>query len=70
MSINGDGNWVNLLNEAVVTYNINIHCTKNMSPFDVSNHPEKVRCYISTSTKMKRNHKVGEYVRSANKRNM
>ena len=27
MFINGDGNWVNILNDAVITYNSNIHST-------------------------------------------
>ena len=32
MFINGDGNWVNILNDAVITYNNNIHSTNNMTP--------------------------------------
>ena len=31
MFLNGDGNWVNILNDAVVTYNNNIHSTINNS---------------------------------------
>ena len=42
MFINGDGNWVNILNDAVVTYNNNIHSTINMTPVDASNNPDKV----------------------------
>ena len=53
MFINGDGNWVSVLNDAVKTYNINIHSTINMTPVDVSNTPAKVRYIISTSTKIK-----------------
>ena len=34
MFINGDGNWVNILNDAVITYNNNIHSTINMTPVD------------------------------------
>ena len=41
MFINGDGNWVNILNDAVVTYNKNIHSTINMTPVDASNNPDK-----------------------------
>ena len=41
MLINADGNWVNILNDAVITYNNNIHSTNNMTPVDVSNN--KVR---------------------------
>ena len=37
MFINGDGNWVNILNDAVITYNNNIHSTINMTPVDASN---------------------------------
>ena len=47
MFINGDGNWVNILNDAVVTYYNNIHSTINMTPVDASNNPDKVKCYIS-----------------------
>ena len=36
MFINGDGNWVNTLNDAVVTSNNNIHSTINMTPVDAS----------------------------------
>ena len=43
MFINGDGNWVNIINDAVVTYNSNIHSTINMTPADASNNPDKVK---------------------------
>ena len=43
MFINGDGNWVNILNDAVITYNNNIHSTINMTPAEASNYPDKVR---------------------------
>ena len=43
MFINSDGNWVNILNDAVVTYNNNIHSTINMTPVDTSNNPDKVK---------------------------
>ena len=39
----GDGNWVNILNDAVITYNNNIHSTINMTPVDASNNPDKAR---------------------------
>ena len=72
MFINGDGNWVYIKNDAVITYNINIHSTINMRPVDASNNPDKVR-YItepasqirSTSTKIEPKFKVGDYVRNA-----
>ena len=32
MFTNGDCNWVNILNDAVITYNNNIHSTINMTP--------------------------------------
>ena len=52
MFINGDGNWVNILNDAVVTYNINIRSTINMAPVDASNNPDKVKYYVKfTKTK-------------------
>ena len=47
MFINGDGNWVNILNDAVKTYSNNIHTTVIMTPVDASNNPDKVNNYIS-----------------------
>ena len=76
MFINGDGNWVNILNDAVITYNNNIHSTINMIPVDASNNPDKVKYYISetaaqiNSTKATPKFKVGDYVRNADKRNI
>ena len=46
MFINGDGNWKNILNDAVVTYNNNIHSTINMSPVDASNNPDKLNTLL------------------------
>ena len=46
MFINGDGNWVNILNDAVETYNNNNKKTAiNMTPVDNSNNPEKDKNY-------------------------
>ena len=77
MFINGDGNWVNILNDAVITYNNNIHSTINVTPVDASNNPDKVRYIrepasqiIFTSTKIEPKFKVGDYVRNADKRNI
>ena len=42
MFINGDGNWVNILSDAVITYNNNTHSAINMTPVDASNNPDKV----------------------------
>ena len=83
MFINGDGNWVNILNDAVITYNNNIHSTINMTPNDASNNPDKVRyirepAWLATrrarsqiiSAKATPKLKVGVYVRNANKRNI
>ena len=76
MFINGDGNWVILLNDAVVTYNNSIHSTINMTPVDASNNPDKVKYsfifrYIKgipgyAQPKLK----VGDYVRNVDKRNI
>ena len=60
MAINGDGNWVNILNDAVITYNNNIHSKINMTPVDASNNPDKVRYIISSSTKIEPKFKVGD----------
>ena len=70
MFINGDGNWVNILYDAVIRYNNNIHSTINMTPVDASDNPDKVRYIISTSTKIEPKFKVGDYVRNADKRNI
>ena len=53
MFIKGDGNWVDILDDAVITYNNNIHSTIKMTPVDASNNPDKVRYIISNSTKIK-----------------
>ena len=59
MFINGDGNWVNILNDAVITFNNNIQSTIYMAPVDASNNPDKVRYIISTSTKIEPKGKPG-----------
>ena len=69
MFINGDGNRVKILNDAVITYNNNIHSTINMTPVDASNNPDKVKYYVN-STKATPKLDVGDYVRNADKRNI
>ena len=69
MFINGDGNWVNILNDAVITYNNNIHSTINMTSVDASNNPDKVR-YSFNFKIIKPKLKVVDYVRNADKRNI
>ena len=61
MFINGDGNWVNILNDAVITYNNNIHSAINLTPVDASNNPDKVKYYVKSS-KATPKFKVGDYV--------
>ena len=76
MFINGDGNWVNLLNDAVVTYNNNIHSSINMTPVDASKNPDKVKYTFSfKNIKGKLGYaqpklNVGDYVRNVDKRNI
>ena len=67
MFINGDGNWVNILNDAVITYNNNIHSTINMKPVDASNNLDKFK-YTFSFNSIKPKLKVGDYVRNADKR--
>ena len=67
MFINGDGNWKNILNHAVVTYNNNIHPTTKMTPVDASNNSDKVK-YTFSFKNIKPKLIVGDYVRNANKR--
>ena len=69
MFINGDGNWVNILNDAVLTNNNNIHSTINMTPVDASNNPDKVK-YTFNFKNIRPKFKVGDYVRNADKRNI
>ena len=69
MFLNGDGNWVNILNDAVITYNNNIHSTINMTPVDASNNSDKVIYYVK-STKATTKFKVADSVRNADKRNI
>ena len=64
-----DGNRVNILNDAVVTYINNTDSTINMTPVDASNNPDKVRYYVKSS-KATPNFKVGDYVRNADKQNI
>ena len=74
MFINGDGNWVNILNDAVVTYNNNIHSTIILTPVDASNNPDKVKYTFSfKNIKGKPGYaqlKIGDYVRNVEKRNI
>ena len=67
MFVNGDGNWVNILNDAVIIYNNNFHSTINMTPVDASNNPDKVKYYVK-SNKATPKFKVGDNVRNADKR--
>ena len=67
MFINNDVNWVDILNDAVVTYNNKIHSTIKITPADASNNPEKVR-YSFNFRNIKP--KGGDYVRNAEKLNI
>ena len=67
MFINGDGNWVNMLNDAVITCNKNIHSTIIMTSVDASNNPDKVKYYVKST---KATPKVGDNFRNADKRNI
>ena len=69
MFINSDGNWVNILIDAVVTNNNNFHSTINMTTVDASNNPDKVK-YTFSFKNIKPKRKVGDYVRNADKRNI
>ena len=69
MFINGDFNCVNILNEAVITYNKNVQSTTNITPVDASNNPDKVsNSFNFKNIKPKLKH--GNYVRNADKRNI
>ena len=76
MFINGDGSWVNILNDAVVTYNSKILSSINKTAVDASNNPDKVKYTFSFKNikgipgyaQPKLN--VGDYVRNVDKRNI
>ena len=57
------------INDAVITYNINIHSTINMAPANASNNPDKVK-YCVESTKATPKLEVGDHVRNADKSNI
>ena len=67
MFTNGAGNWVVILNDAVITYNNNIDSTIHMTPVGANN-PEKLKYYVN-STKIEQKLKDGDYVSNADKRN-
>ena len=69
MFINGDSNWVEILNDAVITDNNNINSTINMTPVDASNNPDNVK-YTFNFKNIKTKLKVDEYVRNADERNI
>ena len=69
MFISGHGNWVNILNDAVITCNNNIHSTINMTPADASSNPDNVK-YAFSFKNIKPILKVGDYVRIADRRNI
>ena len=49
MFINDDGNWVNILIDAVVTYNNNKHTAIIMTPVDAYNNKYKVNYYVKST---------------------
>ena len=63
------GNWADILNDAVITYNNNIHSTINMTPVNASNNPDKVK-YSFIFKNIKPKLIVGDYVRNDDKRNI
>ena len=69
MFINGDGDWLGIINDAVVTYNNKVHSSINLTPVDASNNPDKIK-YTFSFKNNEAKHKVGEYVRNADKRNI
>ena len=68
MFTNGDGNWVNIQNDAVVSYN-NKHTSINMTHVDASNNPDKVKYFVKSSKSIP-TLKVGYYARKADQRNI
>ena len=69
MFINGDGDWVNTINDAVLIYNINVHSTINITYVDASDNTDKVKNTIKFKNIIPKL-KVGDYVRNADKSNI
>ena len=69
MFINGDGNWIDLLKDAMIDYNNRVHSTIKMTPAEASENPENVK-YIQTSSETRKKFKVGDFVRNTDKRNI
>ena len=67
MFINGDGDLLSLISDAIVTYNIK-HKTINLTSVGASNNPDKVR-YSFSFKNIKSKLKFGDYVSNADKRN-
>ena len=67
--INADGDWLSLINDAIVTYN-NKHTKINITSVDASNSPDESGNRYSFSFKeIKPKLKFGDYVRNADNRN-
>ena len=69
MFIDGDGNWVSILNDAVIRCNNKTHSTINMTHVAASNDPDKIK-YTFSFKKFKPKIKIGDYVRNADKRHI
>ena len=69
MFINDDCNWMNVVNDAIVTYTYNKHSAYNRAPSDASNNPEKIK-YKQFSSEFRLRFKFGDSLRKADNRNM
>ena len=69
MFINGDGNWVKILNDAIITDNNDIHSKINMTLVDASINPDKIR-YSFNFMNIKPKLTVGNFVRNADEGNI
>ena len=69
MFINGDGNWVKILNDAIITDNNDIHSKINMTLVDASINPDKIR-YSFNFMNIKPKLTVGNFVRNADEGNV
>ena len=68
MYIEGKGSWLNHLDAALQKYNIRVHTTTKMTPFEANKKPIDPSTFVNKPKQPK--FQVGDYVRVPDKRNI
>ena len=68
MYIEGKGNWLNHINNALDKYNNRVHGTTQMTPFEANNKPIEPPTFVNKPKQPK--FQVGDFVRVSDKRNI